>query len=158
MRTIYVDPEFKCHVADDGSMTAVETDAFDGKCNVYIEGFRYIPAGERWERSDGAVFTGEMAAPWKPYPELIAAQRAYEKETLVECVTLVDELCAESGQVTDMADKITAARQAYTEKASKAADLDTILAQFDKMPFAQFGALLSDTVLAVLRKYGYADD
>ena len=27
---IYIDADFKCHVSDDGTMTAVETDFFDG--------------------------------------------------------------------------------------------------------------------------------
>lgn len=36
MKTIYIDPEFKCHVSDDGTMRAVETNAFDGKCDAFI--------------------------------------------------------------------------------------------------------------------------
>jgi len=27
--TIFIDSEFKCHITDDGTMTAVETDSFD---------------------------------------------------------------------------------------------------------------------------------
>lgn len=77
---IYIDSDFKCHVSDDGTMTAIETDAFDGKCNAYIEGYRFIPAGQTWTRADGMVFTGEMIAPWKPWTELDAAQREYERE------------------------------------------------------------------------------
>ena len=84
MKTIYLDSEFKCHVADDGAMTAVETDFFDGKCDFFIEGYRIIPSGESWTRSDGVVFYGEMVAPWKPYSELDAAQREYEKQLLSE--------------------------------------------------------------------------
>lgn len=78
MRTIYLDSDFKCHVADNGTMTAVETDFFDGKCDTFVEGYRFIPAGESWTRSDGVVFHGEMIAPWKPYSELAAAQQQYE--------------------------------------------------------------------------------
>lgn len=77
---IYIDSEFKCHVSDDGTMTAVKTDAFDGKCDTYIEGYRFIPIGQTWTRADGVVFTGEMIAPWKPWAELDAAQREYERE------------------------------------------------------------------------------
>ena len=29
---IYIDDDYKCHVSDDGTMTPVETTAFDGKC------------------------------------------------------------------------------------------------------------------------------
>ena len=75
---IYIDKEFKCHVADDGTMTAVETDAFDGKCATYIEGHRFVPDGERWTRADGVVFEGEMKSPWKDSTELEAAQAQYE--------------------------------------------------------------------------------
>lgn len=80
MAMIYIDAEFKCHVADDGTMTAVETNVFDGKCEAFIKGYRFIPAGESWTREDGTVFRGEMVAPWKPYSELDAAQRQYERE------------------------------------------------------------------------------
>ena len=79
--TIYIDNDYKCHVSDpDGTMTAVETDAFDGKCPAYIEGYRYIPAGESWTRPDGVVFGGEMIAPWRDWKGLDAAQRDYERE------------------------------------------------------------------------------
>lgn len=77
---IYIDSDFKCHASNDGTMTAIETDAFDGKCNIYIEGYRFIPAGQTWTRADGVVFTGEMIAPWKSWDELDAAQREYERE------------------------------------------------------------------------------
>ena len=77
---IYIDSEFKCHTSDDGTMTAVKTDVFDGKCDAYIEGYRFIPSGQTWTRADGVVFTGEMIAPWKPWAELDAAQREYERE------------------------------------------------------------------------------
>lgn len=81
---IYIDIEFKCHTTDDGTMTAVEHPFFDGKCDAYVEGYRFIPAGESWTRSDGEVFQGEMIAPWKPYAELDAAQREYERARLAD--------------------------------------------------------------------------
>ena len=84
MRTIYLDSDFKCHISDDGTMTAVETDFFDGKCDAYVEGYRFVPDGESWTRSDGKVFRGEMIAPWKPYSELDAAQREYERARLAD--------------------------------------------------------------------------
>ena len=80
MKTIYIDSDFTCHVTNDGTMTAVETDFFDGKCDFFIEGYRVIPSGESWTRSDGVVFYGEMVAPWKPYSELAAAQAQYERD------------------------------------------------------------------------------
>ena len=78
--TIYIDTNYKCHTAQSPGLTAVETTAFDGKCAAYIEGYRFVPAGASWVRSDGTVFRGEMIAPWKPWDELDAAQREYERE------------------------------------------------------------------------------
>lgn len=84
MRTVYIDSEFKCHVTNDGTMREVGTDAFDGMCDSYIEGCRFVPNGETWTRSDGVVFHGEMIAPWKDYAELDSAQRAYEQQLIKE--------------------------------------------------------------------------
>lgn len=80
MKTIYLDSDFRCHVADDGTMKAVETSYFDSKCDAYIEGYRFVPTGESWTREDGVVFAGEMIAPWKPYIELAAMQEQYERD------------------------------------------------------------------------------
>lgn len=80
--TIYVDHDYKCHVATADGLTAVEMDYFDGKCPAYIEGYRFVPEGKTWVRADGVVFQGEMVSPWKPWRELDAAQRAYEQEQL----------------------------------------------------------------------------
>ena len=60
---VYIDNDFKCHALRDEGLIPVETDFFDGKCRRYVEGYRYIPAGENWTREDGTVFTGEMIAP-----------------------------------------------------------------------------------------------
>lgn len=76
---IYIDTDYKCHTATGSGLTAVETDAFTGKCTAYIEGYRFVPSGSTWVRSDGAIFQGEMVAPWKPWDELDAAQREYER-------------------------------------------------------------------------------
>lgn len=95
MRTIYIDSEFKCHVSNDGTMTAVETDVFDGKCQTFIEGYRFVPDGETWTRSDGAVFHGEMIAPWKDYAELDDAQRSFEQEMIAAYEALINELYEE---------------------------------------------------------------
>ena len=78
--TIYIDTDYKCHTTTADGLTAVETNYFDGKCPAYIEGYRFVPSGSTWVRSDGAIFRGEMIAPWKPLEELDAAQREYERE------------------------------------------------------------------------------
>ena len=80
MKTIYIDSSFKCNTSTAEGLTQIETDAFDGKCDAYIEGYRFIPSGQTWTRADGVVFTGEMIAPWKPWAELDTAQREYERE------------------------------------------------------------------------------
>ena len=84
MKTIYIDSDFRCHTADDGTMTAVETDAFEGKCDTFIEGYRFVPSGASWTREDGVVFQGEMISPWKDFEKLDAAQRQYEQEQLAD--------------------------------------------------------------------------
>lgn len=78
--TIYIDADYKCHTTQSAGLTAVETDAFTGKCTAYIEGYRFVPDGSTWVRSDGVIFQGEMVAPWKPWDELDTAQREYERE------------------------------------------------------------------------------
>ena len=99
--TIYIDNDFKCHVSDpDVTMTAVETDFFDGKCAAYIEGYRYIPAGESWTRPDGVVFGGEMIAPWRDWRTLDAAQRDYAREQLAAYEQALSEIEAALGVTT----------------------------------------------------------
>lgn len=97
MRTIYIDSDFKCHITNDGTMTAVETNVFDGMCNAYIEGYRFVPSGESWTRSDGKVFYGEMVSPWKDFAELDVAQRRYEKQLLAEYEAALSEIEAALG-------------------------------------------------------------
>ena len=68
---IYLDSEFICHLTNDGTMQAVETDFFDGKPDEYIKGYRYVPVGQTWTREDGAVFSGVMIAPAKDYDRIV---------------------------------------------------------------------------------------
>lgn len=90
---IYIDSDYKCHtVNQDGTFREIETDFFNGKCDTFIAGYRFVPTGERWERSDGAVFTGEMIAPWKSYVELDAAQREYEIVLIADMQNALNKL------------------------------------------------------------------
>ena len=82
--TIYIDNEFKCHMAYMDGLIKIETNFFNEKCLEFIEGYRFIPAGETWTREDGTTFKGEMIAPWKPYNELSMAQHKYEVQQLSE--------------------------------------------------------------------------
>ena len=92
MKTIYLDSDFKCHVLNDGTMRAVETEYFNGKCDAYVEGYRFIPNGESWTRSDGKVFNGEMIFPWMPYSELENIQRDYKKQLIVDFESALSEI------------------------------------------------------------------
>jgi hypothetical protein len=73
MRTIYIDSDYRCHVTNDGTTTAVETDFFDGKCDTFVEGYCY-------DTRNGYV----QIYPVKPFSELDAAQREYERKLLEE--------------------------------------------------------------------------
>lgn len=86
MRVIYIDSEFKCHVSGDESMMRVETGFFDGRCDTFIEGYRFIPDNETWVRADGIELYGETIIPWKEYFELDDIQREYENKSLSECM------------------------------------------------------------------------
>ena len=90
--TVYLDADWKCHISGDDTMTAVETAAFDGKCDTYIEGYRFVPGGKTWVREDGVEFSGEMVAPWKPWDELDKAQREYERQLVAEYEAALQEI------------------------------------------------------------------
>lgn len=90
--TIYIDSDFKCHSANADGLTEVETAFFDGKAPEVVEGYRYVPAGSVWVRDDGAEFLGEMVSPWKPWDELDAVQREYEREQYNNLLTQLSEV------------------------------------------------------------------
>lgn len=71
--TIYYDSLYHCHRIDDGTMTAVETDFFIGKCNAFVEGYCY-------DTSKGYT----QIYPWKSLNKLDAIQREHEKQRLAE--------------------------------------------------------------------------
>lgn len=76
---IYIDNDYKCHTAEADGLRAFEVPFFDGKCKAFIEGYRYVPEGETWTRSDGVEFKGEMISPLKDYNILAAYQQQYEE-------------------------------------------------------------------------------
>lgn len=57
----------------------------------------------------------------------------------------------------DMKEKIKVIRQSFAEKKEKATDLDIIVSQMMKLPYGQLKKVLTDEVMAVLRKYGYSE-
>jgi len=100
MKTIYLDSDFKCHTTNDGTMRAVETDFFNGKCAAFIEGYRLKPDGETWVSEDGKVFSGgEMITPWKDYNVLVAVQAQYE--AMLPEIQVREEALAELGVTAD---------------------------------------------------------
>ena len=88
--TIFIDSDFKCHTAAAEGRREFDAEFFDGKCNAFIEGYRYVPTGETWTRADGAVFAGEMLAPWRDYAVLAAAQAAYEQAQSESAAEIAD--------------------------------------------------------------------
>lgn len=93
---IYIDKEYRCYTSNpEGNFREFDESYFDDKCQIFIEGYRYIPFGEEWIREDGETFYGEMIAPWKNYDELDAAQREYEKQKLNNCLEALQELGVE---------------------------------------------------------------
>ena len=75
---IYIDNDCKCHVTNDGTMREFDMHFFDGKCPEFIEGYRYVPEGERWIKPNGECSWGGAVFPWKHYSELEKAQMQYE--------------------------------------------------------------------------------
>lgn len=77
---IYLDKDFKCYTKESvRAVQSVETNVFDGKCDAFIEGYRFVPAGQSWTREDGVVFSGEMTAPFKDSRLLETVQNMYEQ-------------------------------------------------------------------------------
>lgn len=91
MKTIYIDSDYKCYTDPADGRTAVETEAFNGKCRAFIESYRFVPFGNEWIREDGVVFYGEMVSPWKNDETVQAAQSAYE-ESLAEMQDMQEAL------------------------------------------------------------------
>lgn len=75
--TIYIDSDYKCYVSAADGRRAIETNEFDGKCEEWIESFRFVPAGETWTQDNGVMFRGEMVTPWKDLSEAYVAQAEY---------------------------------------------------------------------------------
>lgn len=89
---IYLDSEFICHLSNDGTMREVQTDVFDGKADEYIKGYRFVPEGETWVRSDGVEFHGVMVAPAIDYMQIMTnVATSYLDDDQAETVTVLFE-------------------------------------------------------------------
>ena len=73
IETIYVDTKNHCYRVNDGTMIAVQTGFFYGKCVEFVEGHCCEAKGD-----------GVLIYPWKALPELEAAQREYERQQLAD--------------------------------------------------------------------------
>ena len=94
--TIYIDSDYRCHIADDGTRRAFDVPFFDGKCPEWIESYRFVPEGETWTREDGEVFTN-MAAPWKDLSEAYVAQADYAAQLNKQYEAALSEIGAALG-------------------------------------------------------------
>ena len=83
---VYIDDGFRCHTLPGEGLGPVESEFFDGKCSRYIEGYRFVPAGESWAREDGQIFAGEMIAPAEDIRILEAALEAMIKNVNIKAV------------------------------------------------------------------------
>lgn len=91
MKRIYIDSECRCHTTNpDGTFREIETNTFDGKCDYFIEGYRFVLEGCKWVREDDVGFHGETISPWKDYNELDASQREYEKQLLTDVLNILE--------------------------------------------------------------------
>ena len=96
--TIYIDSDYKCHTADDGTMREFDVPFFDGKCAEFVEGYRYVPSEETWTRKDGQTFKGEMIAPCRDYSQISEIQSAVDraqtqsKQTITEYEQALTEI------------------------------------------------------------------
>lgn len=77
---VYLDSDYKCLLNPTAGERSIDTEFFDGKCEEFVMGYRFIPAGEFWTAPNGSVIYGETAFPWRPYSELEKAQNRYELE------------------------------------------------------------------------------
>ena len=57
----------------------------------------------------------------------------------------------------ELREKILAYNKSVKEKGEKATDLDIIVAEIMKLPPGQLKKVLTDEVVAVLKKYGYEE-
>lgn len=57
----------------------------------------------------------------------------------------------------ELRDRIHAYNKTIKEKGEKATDLDIIVSEIMKLPYGQLKKVLTEEVMAVLKKYGYTN-
>ena len=86
---VYIDNDYKCHAHPGDGLIPVESEFFDEKCEAFIAGYRFVPAGETWTRSDGLMIHGEMLSPLSDYKKIEAVQRAYERAAFADMKPMI---------------------------------------------------------------------
>lgn len=102
--TIYIDKDFRCFAEPGEGMEAVQTDFFDGKAPGYIDGYRFIPAGNSWTGEDGTVYLGEAAFPVTDWEALDKIQRVYERKQIPALTAQNDEYEAALSEIEEALD------------------------------------------------------
>lgn len=94
---IFIDNDYKCHAEPAEGLRGFDVSFFDGKCPAFIEGYRYVPAGELWHYK-GKDFRGEMICPWENYDILDTVQQTADRvqeqadEQIMELLDVIEEL------------------------------------------------------------------
>ena len=57
----------------------------------------------------------------------------------------------------ELREKILASNKVAAVRKEKASDLDIVISEILKLPYGQLKKVLTDEVMAVLEKYGYAE-
>lgn len=73
---VYIDSDYKCHIAPIAGAMAIDDTFFDNKCMDLIESYRYVPADATWMREDGVMFTA-MVVPWRDIRQYDGEQQQY---------------------------------------------------------------------------------
>lgn len=88
---VYIDNNYNCYASNDGTRRGFETTFFEGKCPKYIEGFKYVPKGERYVDEKGIIYRGEMCIINADHNELEKAQFEYDLAQYEAALTAIEK-------------------------------------------------------------------
>lgn len=95
MRTIYIDENYICHATDDGTRTAVETDALDSVCNSALECYKFIPTTKDKAELIQCIDSKSAAIGESAFQDGINSQDETIAELMDEIANLCEELIGE---------------------------------------------------------------
>lgn len=97
---VYIDSDYRCYTSEGEGRREVDGEIFSGLCPEYIEGMRYVPAGETWVREDGEKFNGPMLSPAsEDYAELERIQHQHFIQELINNLADADAGLTELGVI-----------------------------------------------------------